>query len=148
MNKEIETRPFGKMQIDEKQILHFPEGLLGFEQYTNFALVEENEETPFKWLQSLDDKDLAFIVIQPVFFVQNYKPVLDKEELSQIEIEDLNETLLMVIVTIPENPELMTANLQGPILINPKNKIAKQFISRDETHPVRKLILETSSEKK
>lgn len=148
MSKEIETRPFGKIQIDEKQILHFPEGLLGFEEYTNFALIEENDETPFKWLQSLDDKDLAFIVIQPAFFAPDYKPLLDKEEISQIEISDLNESLLMVIVTIPQDPQMMTANLQGPILINPKIKKAKQFISRDEKHPVRKLILEQTSETK
>ena len=148
MSKEIETRPFGKMQIDEKQILHFPEGLLGFEEYTNFALIEENDETPFKWLQSLDDKDLAFIVIQPALFAPEYKPLLDKEEISQIEISDINESLLMVIVTIPQDPNMMTANLQGPILINPKIKKAKQFISRDEKHPVRKLILEQTSETK
>ncbi len=148
MSREIETRPFGKMQIEEKQILHFPEGLMGFEEFTNYALIEENDETPFKWLQSLDDKNLAFIVIEPFLFEPNYKPQLDKEEIAQIEISDISESLLMVIVTIPQDPNMMTANLQGPILINPKIKKAKQYISRDEKHPVRKLILEQTSETK
>jgi flagellar assembly factor FliW len=78
MTKEIETKPFGKMQIDERQILNFPEGILGFEKYNEFALIEENQESPFKWLQSLNEIDLAFIVIQPDLFAPDYKPALAK----------------------------------------------------------------------
>jgi flagellar assembly factor FliW len=143
MAVEINSKPFGKIQIDARQILHFPDGILGFETHKTFALIEENAETPFKWLQSLEDTELAFIVIQPVFFAPEYSPLLSKEELDFLEVTSIEEALLMTIVTIPENPEMMTANLQGPILINPVTKKGKQFISRDETHPVRKLILES-----
>jgi flagellar assembly factor FliW len=145
MAKEIETKTFGKMTIEDKQILHFPDGVIGFETQNNFAFIEESEDTPFKWLQSLDDIELAFIVIQPILFAPNYKPVLSKEDFEQIGLSKLEETLLLVIVTIPnDNPEMMTANLQGPILINPVTKVGKQFISRDENHPVRKLVIENT----
>lgn len=143
MAKEIQTKTFGNMTIEDKQILHFPDGVIGFETQNNFAFIEESEDTPFKWLQSLDDVELAFIVIQPILFVSNYKPVLSKEDFEQIGLSKLDEALLLVIVTIPnDNPEMMTANLQGPILINPISKVGKQFISRDENHPVRKLVIE------
>jgi flagellar assembly factor FliW len=145
MAKEIQTKTFGKMTIEDKQILHFPDGVIGFETQNNFAFIEESEDTPFKWLQSLDDVELAFIVIQPILFAPNYKPVLSKEDFEQIGLSKLEETLLLVIVTIPnDNPEMMTANLQGPILINPVTKVGKQFISRDENHPVRKLVIENA----
>ncbi len=145
MAKEIQTKTFGKMTIEDKQILHFPDGVIGFETQNNFAFIEESEDTPFKWLQSLDDVELAFIVIQPILFAPNYKPVLSKEDFEQIGLIKLEETLLLVIVTIPnDNPEMMTANLQGPILINPVTKVGKQFISRDENHPVRKLVIENA----
>lgn len=145
MAKEIQTKTFGKMTIEDKQILHFPDGVIGFETQTNFAFIEESEDTPFKWLQSLDDVELAFIVIQPILFAPNYKPVLSKEDFEQIGLSKIEETLLLVIVTIPnDNPEMMTANLQGPILINPITKVGKQFISRDENHPVRKLVIENA----
>lgn len=143
MTKEIETKPFGKMVIDERQILDFPDGILGFENYTQFALIEENQDSPFKWLQSLTELDLAFILIQPDLFAPDYKPVLGKEELDGIQLASLEEAVVMTIVTIPnDNPQKMTANLQGPVVINPKNRKAKQFISKNENHPVRKMILE------
>ena len=143
MTKEIETKPFGKMQIDERQILNFPEGILGFEKYNEFALIEENQESPFKWLQSLNEIDLAFIVIQPDLFSPDYKPALGQEDLDLINLSSLEEALIMTIVTIPnDNPQMMTANLQGPVIINPKTRAAKQCISKNENHPLRKLILE------
>ncbi len=144
---EINSKPFGKIQISERQILHFPFGLFGFEEFKKFALIEESSDSVFKWLQSLEDSNLAFIVIQPELFMANYKPVIPKVELLQIGIESLEEALVMVIVTIPENhPEKMTANLQGPILINKKTLQAAQFISHDESHPIRKYILENVPE--
>lgn len=145
MMTEIQTKPFGKMQIDERQILNFPEGILGFEKYTEFALIEENQESPFKWLQSLSEVDLAFIVIQPNLFAPDYKPALAQDDLEGIQLSDLDEAVVMTIVTIPnDNPQKMTANLQGPVIINPKNRKAKQFISKNENHPIRKLILENT----
>ena len=145
MTKEIETKPFGKMVIDERQILNFPDGILGFENYTQFALIEENQESPFKWLQSLTELDLAFIVIQPDLFAPDYKPVLGQEDLDGIGLVSLDEAVVMTIVTIPnDNPQKMTANLQGPVVINPKNGKAKQFISKNENHPVRKMILDNA----
>ena len=145
MTKEIETKPFGKMVIDERQILDFPDGILGFENYTQFALIEENHESPFKWLQSLTELDLAFIVIQPDLFAPDYRPVLGQEDLDGIGLVSLDEAVVMTIVTIPnDNPQKMTANLQGPVVINPKNGKAKQFISKNENHPVRKMILDNT----
>lgn len=145
MTKEIETKPFGKMVIDERQILNFPDGILGFENYTQFALIEENQESPFKWLQSLTELDLAFIVIQPDLFAPDYKPVLGQDDLDGIGLVSLDEAVVMTIVTIPnDNPQKMTANLQGPVVINPKNGKAKQFISKNENHPVRKMILDNA----
>lgn len=144
MTRIIDTKPFGRIEIEERQILHFPNGLLGFESYSKFALIEESADSVFKWLQCLEDKNLAFIVIQPEIFTTNYRPVVPPTELKTINLLKVEEALIMVIVSIPGNdPNLMTANLQGPILINKKELIAGQFISRDETHPVRKLILDS-----
>jgi flagellar assembly factor FliW len=140
---ELLTKPFGKIEIYPEQILEFEDGLLGFETYNKFALIEENEESPFKWLQAVQEQGLAFIVIQPSLFIDDYKPLIPSEELSEIGLENYAEALVFVIVTIPlENPNEMTANLQGPILINKKNSKAKQFISRDEKHPVRYKMIE------
>ena len=140
----IDSKPFGKVEIQEGQIIQFPSGLLGFEKFSRYALIEESAQSVFKWLQCLEYKNLAFIVIQPELFISNYSPIIPPSELKTISLVGIEEALVMVIVSIPGNdPNLMTANLQGPILINKKELIGAQFISRDETHPVRKLILES-----
>jgi flagellar assembly factor FliW len=146
MSLIIESRPFGKIEISEKQVITFPEGLLGFEDYTSFALIEENDETPFKWLQSLQEPDLAFVVIQPDLFLEEYKPMLTKEDLLEIDITDATDSLTFLIVTIPpKHPEEMTANLQGPVIINAKKKKAKQYISRNDSHVIRKRIIDAGA---
>ncbi len=144
---EINSKPFGKIKIDESQILTFPAGLFGFEAYSRFALVEEDSESVFKWLQSLDEVELAFILIQPELFMPDYKPIIPRSELQTIGLTSVDESLKMVIVSIPDNDvSLMTANLQGPIIINRTTHVGRQFISRDESHPIRKKILETKVE--
>lgn len=135
---ELLSKAFGKIDIVAEQVLQFPEGLMGFETYREFALIEESAESPFKWLQSTVEQGLAFIVIQPELFLDDYKPLIPEDELSQIGLNSVDEALIFLIVTIPGNsPQDMTANLQGPILINKKKLIAGQLISRDDRHPVR-----------
>ncbi|TGK38123.1 flagellar assembly protein FliW [Leptospira andrefontaineae] len=143
---EIHSKPFGKIKVSERQLIKFPEGLLGFGGYKSFALIEEDEESVFKWLQSIDEVDLAFVVIPPSLFKKEYKPILSQEELSQIGLQDVSEALTLVIVTIPnDDPASMTANLQGPILINKTDLTGRQFVSRNEIHSVRERILESAT---
>ncbi|PJZ70000.1 flagellar assembly protein FliW [Leptospira perolatii] len=143
---EIQSKPFGAIRVSEKQIIRFPEGLLGFSSYKNFALIEEDEESVFKWLQSIEEVDLAFVVIPPSLFKKEYKPLIPTDELSQLGIEDSSQALILVIVTIPnDDPAAMTANLQGPILVNKTNLVGRQFISRNELHSVREKIIESAT---
>ncbi|MCZ8342094.1 MAG: flagellar assembly protein FliW [Leptospira sp.] len=143
----IHTKPFGTIQVDAKQILQFPNGLLGFEEFNEYALIEESPESPFKWLQSTKESGLAFILIQPELFLTNYKPAIGEEELLEIGLDTWKEGIIFLIVTIPhDDPKGMTANLQGPIIINGKQGKGKQFISRDENHPIRKNIVESMEE--
>jgi flagellar assembly factor FliW len=86
----------------------------------------------------MQEQSLAFIVIQPELFLDEYKPLIPEDELEEIGLDSPEDTIKFLIVTIPrDTPQEMTANLQGPILINKKNLTAKQFISRDDRHPVR-----------
>ncbi|MCU0824965.1 MAG: flagellar assembly protein FliW [Leptospira sp.] len=143
----IHTKPFGTIQVDAKQILQFPNGLLGFEEFNEYALIEESPESPFKWLQSTKESGLAFILIQPELFLTEYKPAIGDEELQEIGLDTWKDGIIFLIVTIPhDDPKGMTANLQGPIIINGKLGKGRQFISRDENHPIRKNIVESMEE--
>ncbi len=140
---EINTKAYGSIDIDEKQILQFPAGLFGFESLTEFALLDA-EQQPFFWLQSLEVEQIAFILISPMIFRPDYDPAVLNSELSEIGLQDKDDDnyLLFSIVTIPEDQSRMTANLQGPVVINKETKIGRQFISTCSDWKVRHNIIE------
>lgn len=142
--QELATKAFGTIEVHPTQIIHFPEGLYGFADYHEFALLEDREDSPFKWLQSTEESTLAFIIIQPDLFLKDpYIPEISRSELETLQVSSISGCVIFVIVTIPEgHPEKMTANLQGPVLINREKKIGRQAISTKDTHLLRFPILE------
>lgn len=137
----IETKAYGPLEIDEKQLIYFPQGLLGFEDHKRYALFDAHKK-PFYWLQSLDETRVAFILLKPTVFREDYEPGIGLDDLGEIEVESLDDTLVFSIVTVPESGP-MTANLQGPVYINKKNRAAKQCISpRDEYRTRHDILLE------
>ena len=138
---EIETKPFGKITVDDRQYINFPLGLFGFEKYTDFVLLDATQR-PFYWLQSLSVTSVAFVVINPVLFQNDYMLEIDPHELEDIEITSDNELLLFAIVTIPDDVKAMTANLQGPLVINRKKRLGRQVISINPKWTVKHRLIE------
>jgi len=144
---KINSKPFGEIEIDEKEILNFPEGILGFEGYNQYIILRESDDAAFFWLQSLDDTDLAFVVINPLDVIEDYSPFVNDESLEIIEQPKEDEVGIICIVTIPQDdPDKMSVNLQGPILVHKEKKLAAQFISDNENHHVRTPLLELLTE--
>ncbi len=141
--KELKTKFFGVRIISEDQIIYFPDGLYGFIDKRYFVLIKEKEDSPFWWLQSYQEEDLAFVLIEPQHIVRNYEPKITPMDLESLQVDKLNECKIYCILTIPENkPEDMTINLQGPVIINTKKNIGRQVISLDDKHGVRIKILD------
>lgn len=129
----IESKEYGRVNVDEKQILHFEKGLLGFENIKDYALLDASQP-PFMWLQSIEVAHLAFILLDPTIFREDYDPKIADDELEELGLKDDNieDRLVLSIITIPENHNDMTANLQGPIIINKEKCLGRQFISPDD----------------
>lgn len=143
MSITIKSKPYGEIEIDEKQVIDFYDGLLGFDYIKKFALIDVDEQkSPFKWLQAMDEPALAFVVIQPEDFMAEYKLVVSQSDLDAVEASEKESLVVLAIVTIPENPSDMTANLQGPIIVNPEKKLGRQAISLSDKYHVRHKILE------
>lgn len=138
---EVDTKAYGRIDVDERQKVRFPNGLFGFENHREFVLLDA-EQPPFYWLQSLEEVSVAFVLISPFIFRPDYKLEIPDGDLDEIELTDENDMLLFAIVTIPANQQDMTANLQGPLIINRKNKIARQSISTNSQWQVRHSIAE------
>jgi len=93
-------------------------------------------------MQAVDEPDLAFVIIRPEDFMVKYELEVLPSDLEEIGATSPDEVIVFAIVTIPEDPSRMTANLQGPVIINPKTRCGKQAISLSEHYSVRHYILE------
>lgn len=143
----VDTKAYGKVAVEEKQIFHFNEGILGFESIKDYVLIDSSQY-PFMWLQALEVEHVAFIVIDPMIFRPDYDPGLTVSQLNMVNLKDAETALLLAIVTIPDNQKDMTANLQGPILLNREKRVGKQFISADNRWLTKHNILEELSQKR
>ena len=127
---KYKTARFGSVDIRDEDILLFPEALYGFDQEKEFVLLplDLNIDSPMEWLQSLRTPELAFIVTDPFLFVPQYKVVLNDDEKHQLKVDSTESLVIRVIITIPKVHTEMTANFVAPLVINQKNRLAKQIV--------------------
>lgn len=139
----VQTKNFGVVEYNTEDILHFEGGIPGFEGLHSFLLLSDNsEDTPFKWLQALDNTDIAFAIIDPRIFKSDYFPDISEDIIEALKIEDISHLLIYTIVVIPDEIEKMTANLKAPIIINAKNNKAMQVVLDDGRYLIEHPILE------
>lgn len=126
----VQTTRFGVVDLDEKRIITFPAGLLGFSSYKSFALLQPNDEGVFYWLQSLESPELAFVVTDPTQWVNGYEASIRREQMQELGLTSLDDTQVFVIVN--KYGDALTANLQGPLVINLTNQKAMQLVLADK----------------
>ncbi|MCR4314996.1 MAG: flagellar assembly protein FliW [Planctomycetes bacterium] len=124
----VTTSRFGEVEIDENTIYEFPEGILGFPGARRYFLLENPSGGPFLWLHAVDSPHLAFIVCDPLTFKPNYKVPVKSEDLENIQLTDIGKAVVLVILVVPEDPRKMTANLQGPVVLNVEMRLGKQLV--------------------
>lgn len=139
---KIETSRFGTIEVPEHAVLTFPSGIIGFPASTRYAILDHDREAPFKWLQSLDDGRLAFVIMDPALFKPDYCPTVTPVLRAHLGAADGDEVAWFVILTIPANQAgPVTANLQGPVAVNLRTRLAAQVILSEE-HPIRYPVVE------
>lgn len=136
----VETTRFGSIEVADSDIITFPEGMLGFSKINQYVLVERVDDSLFLWLQAMKKASVAFPLLEPQIFERNYKVELMEEDRKVLELSDLSHAKVFAIVTIPTDPTKMTANLKAPIVINLRNRLAKQVILHQVDYPIRKPI--------
>ncbi len=124
---DVKTKIGTTVQVEEKDLLEIPEGLFGFEEYKNYAIFD-SEYPPFMWMQSTDESSLAFLIVDPFLVADDYELDVDDKTLARIGISNPAEVCVMAIVTIPAGGSPVTANLQGPLVINRSNNKCMQVI--------------------
>jgi flagellar assembly factor FliW len=132
---EIRTTRFGVLQFPQDLVIRIPGGLLGFPQAELFAVLEHDAETsPFKWLQAVDDPNLAFIIIDPHRLVPGYLQQIERDVHETVGPFDPQDISTIAIVTVPsDHPVEMTANLRAPVIVRFSTRQGKQLILSDDT---------------
>ena len=132
----VETKTMGSVEVSEGQLIKLPAGLFGFTGYHDFALIDCHIK-PLIWMHSLEEKDLAFLLLDPFIVSPDYEADIDDVELSKIGIRDPADVLLLAIITVPNDGSPVTANLRGPLVINKKSHEGMQVILDDKKWPIK-----------
>lgn len=144
---KIQTSNFGEIQIDEDKIINFQEGLPGFESEKEFFIIlNEDEDNPFHWLQSRNSPDLSFVILNPFEIIDDYDILLPETAKSKLKIESEEDVIIYTIVVMPEDITKTTTNLLGPIVINTKERLAKQVILEENKYQTKHLIFDQNPE--
>ena len=138
---KFDTERFGEVSYSPEEVLTFPRGIPAFENMHSWILVG-SDENAVKWLQSLDDPELALPVTSPDAIQPDYNARIPEEELKLIGGTNPADLALLIVVSIPQSaPWNMTANLRAPIIINLKTHKAVQVIALNEEYPIRHVVL-------
>jgi flagellar assembly factor FliW len=144
----IDTNRFGKVNYKKSEIVWMVRSLLGFEEYKRFLIISINGQEPFKWFQSLEEPTLAFLMIDPLFFKPDYIVEVNPKDIALLGAEDIRDISVFTFVTVPNGqPDRMSANLQGPIVINNKNMFAAQLVLGESNYDTRHSIFKEIEER-
>ena len=148
---KIVTRVFGEIEIDDDKIIHFPSGIIGFPELTDFALLfdeAKGKDTPIRWLQSIQEQSFALPVMDPLLVSGDYNPEVEDNYLVPLGKIEPDDILVLVTVTVPKDLTAMSVNLQAPIVINAESKKGIQVIVNAEKYPVKFYIYDILQKRK
>lgn len=136
---KVNTHLFGEIEVAQDRVITFTTGLMGFEEYKKFTLIFNSEKKGnIMWLQSLEEPELAFTVMDPMKLMENYNPVVEDEWLAPLgEVESETDYFLLTVITVPSDLTKMTANLKAPVVINMNTHKACQLIVNNDEYVVR-----------
>jgi len=143
---KFDTTRFGQIDVKPEDMVIFPDGPLGFPDCTRFTFIDEERAMPFRMLQSLDNPALAFVVVDPLISCPEYHFDVTVEDLKLIKAEKTDNLLVYVIVTMNRNIHEVTVNLQGPLVINPEQRLGHQFVLVDTEYTTREKLLRNVDE--
>jgi len=139
----VNTSRFGQVEVSEDRVLTFPKGILGFPRFKRYVLLETGEDSPFYWLHSVDAPDLAFVVTDPSTFVPTYRVPIKADQMHELGIDSLDQAQVFVIVNKRDN--MLTGNLQGPLVISVTNKLGEQLVLSDRRYTTRVPLIELTA---
>lgn len=146
---KLQTRNFGEIDFNEQAIITFENGIPGFNELKKYILIEDQEEnSPFSYLQSVEDGNISFILANPYTFKKDYRAEIKEEYVAALGGGSVEDFSIYVIVTLQESIETATLNLLAPIILQAHTKKAKQVILEHSGYTTRHKLLELLNEER
>ncbi|AUO11800.1 flagellar assembly protein FliW [Priestia megaterium] len=139
---KISTSYHGDIEIDNQQTLTFNQGIPGFLEETEFVILPLPEAEAFQVLQSIQTKEVAFIITDPFQFFLDYDFQLEPQEIEKLQLQQAEDAAVYVLLTMSDSVEKITANLQAPVIINTKQQLAKQVILMNTAYDTKHRLFE------
>ncbi|MGE4484064.1 MAG: flagellar assembly protein FliW [Oscillospiraceae bacterium] len=139
---KIKTIRFGEIEIDNKKIIFFSQGIPGLEDIKRFALIHHDKTYPINWLQAVDVPHISLPVIDPFVILPDYEFDIIDNDISDLSLNAKNDLHVVNVVVIPEDIKKMTVNLSAPILINIRMNLGKQVIIDRKGYQIRYPVFE------
>ncbi len=133
---KINTERFGELEVEEKDLLHLKNGLIGFPDCTRVLLLNHTPESPFRWLQSADEPGLAFVVIDPLLLIPDYPMEVLGDALADEDSRPAN-LAVAAITSVPPAPAPITVNLAAPVAFDVGARVGAQVVLQDERFTTR-----------
>ncbi len=134
---KVKTTRFGKIDVKEEQVITLAEGMLGFSECSRYTLMDDEIGEPFMWMQSLDIPSLAFVVIDPAIILPSYHFSVKKDQIKNLDTDNVDDLQVYVIVTMAANILDVTVNLQGPLVVNKNKRVGLQVVLNDPNFSTR-----------
>lgn len=142
----VDTAVFGPMEVADDHIFSMPEGLYGFEQVGDFALVTQaDDDVTLMWYQPVNGQLPCFVVFNPFDIIDGYDPVIESSDLRALNCGKGDKLEYLVIAVVPEDITRITVNLKSPIVLNKRNKLARQVILANKDYPIKFALVEEQS---
>ena len=133
---KIDSSRFGPIEIRDEDVISLPQGLIGLPG-TRYALIAQTENSPFLWLHSVEDANLALPVTNPWLFFPEYEVRISDDDASQLELEGPEQVDIFCIVRAAQELVDFTINLLSPIAIHGAMRVGKQVLNETGGYDVR-----------
>jgi flagellar assembly factor FliW len=133
----VQTGRFGRLEVQESDLISIPGGILGFPEYSRFCLVDPGDDVLIIWLQSLENPELAIPLLEPKIFKPDYTVRLSAAELRELRLDNVNQSAVFTLLTIGDDIAQMSANLKAPLVINLRERLAKQVVLQENEYTIK-----------
>lgn len=144
----LSTPRFGEVNYTDKDIITFPEGIIGLESNLRYLILRPPESKPFLWLQSVDDPQVALPVIPPDLLIPDYQVDLTAQLKAALQVDKNEKVDLYCIVYSEKEPKSTTVNLLTPIVVNSAKRLACQVMVEKKPYTSRHNLFELLSQAK